>query len=207
MGTAVLRSHDCLGGRFTDESVAMTTPLRSRRNPNMPILSPKPNPNGFQSRRRKRSPAGFQSSPQDRDRTRSRGGAMVEKAPASNLVMGQVKILKRGESLSLSTAKSDRASGVVVAAPAAGKNRKPRTAAKVEDVDLVLGSTNRLGPDPEMVMKQVRVSKCKVVDGLYAGSGAFFSSPPPSSLPLPGFLGKKDAATSDLRRLLQLDLA
>ncbi|PON67108.1 hypothetical protein PanWU01x14_105050 [Parasponia andersonii] len=208
MGTAVLRPHDCIRGRFTDESIAMITPLRSRRNPNIPILGPKPDPNGFQSRRRKRCPVGFQLSPQDRDHTRSRGGGMVEKAPASNLVMGKVKILKRGESLSLSTAKSHRGSGVVVAAAVAGENRKPRAAAaKVEDVDLVLGSTNRLGPDPEIVMKQVRVSKCKVVDGLYAGSGAFFSSPPASSLPLPGFLGKKDGATSDLRRLLQLDLA
>lgn len=204
MATAVLlRSHDCLGGRFRDESLTLNaSPFKSRRNPNYPVLNP--NPNSFQSRRRKRSPVGFQSSPppQDRDRSRSRDGAMVEKAPGSNLVMGQVKILKRGETLSLSTGKNDRGRGVVVA----GENRKPRSSAKVEDVDLVLGSTNRLGPDPEMVKKQVRVSKCKVVDGLYAGSGTL-SSPPPSSLPLPGFLGKNDAATSDLRRLLHLDLA
>ena len=206
MGTAVLRSHHCLGGRFIDESLTLTTsPLRLRRNPN-----PNPNPNSFQSHRRKRSPVGLKSSPQDRvrDRSRYRDEAMVEKAPGCNLVMGQVKILKRGESLSLSsTGKNNRDHGVVVAA----ENRKPKAMSaafsKVDDVDLALGSTNRMGPDPEMVQKQVRVSKCKVMDGLYAGSGAFSSAPPPSSLPLPGFLGKNDAATSDLRRLLQLDLA
>ena len=127
---------------------------------------------------------------------------MVEKSPASNLVMGQVKILNRGEALSLGLAKYSRSVG--------GSNRKPRVKKGEGDADLGLGSTNRLGPDPETVKKQVRVSNCKVVaggDGLYAGSGAFFTSPPPSSVPLPAFLGKNGVATSDLRRLLQLDLA
>lgn len=196
---AVLRSPDYLGGRFRDESLMTTTPFRSRRKPNFPILSP--NSNSFQSRRRKRGLVG-QSSPQDPDSRRSRNGAMVEKSPASNLVMGQVKILKRGEALSLGLAKYSRSVGE--------SNRKPRVKKGEGDAELGLGSTNRLGPDPETVKKQVRVSNCKVVaggDGLYAGSGAFFTSPPPSSVPLPAFLGKNGAATSDLRRLLQLDLA
>ncbi|XP_057500762.1 uncharacterized protein LOC130784792 [Actinidia eriantha] len=73
--------------------------------------------------------------------------------------------------------------------------------------NLVVCSTDRLGPDPENVQKQVRVSDSKVVDGLYAGSATFLASPPPSSLPVPDFFMKKknnDAATSDLRRLLNL---
>ncbi|EXC22225.1 hypothetical protein L484_011949 [Morus notabilis] len=204
MAMAVLRSQDCRGGRFGDESLKLTAPFRSRRKPNFPILSP--NSSDPQSRRRKRSPVGFQSSPQDRDPSRSRYGALVEKAPANNLVMGQVKILKRGETLSLSPARNNRGVGVV-----AGESNRKSTAKKVgAGADLVLGSTDRLGPDPETVKKQVRVSNHKVVasaDGLYAGSGAFFPSPPPSSVPLPAFLGKNDAATTDLRRLLQLDLA
>jgi hypothetical protein len=104
--------------------------------------------------------------------------------PAKNLVMGQVKILKRGEKL-------------VQTRNGCDSNK--------ENLDLVLGSTNRLGPDPDTVQKQIKVSEFKVVDGIYAGS-AFVASPPPSSLPLPGFLGKKHgSATSDLRRLLRLD--
>lgn len=177
MGTAILPSHSCLEGRFRHEALALTPPLKPRRNPI-------PNPNGPHSRRRKRSPAGIQSDLQDGDR---RDRSLVTKIPAKNLVMGQVKILKRGETLSQTTS---------------GGNRKPR-AKKEGDLDLVLGSTHRLGPDPETVQKQIRVSDFKVVDGMYSGS-AFVASPPPSSLPVPGFLGRNNASC-DLQRLLRLD--
>lgn len=103
--------------------------------------------------------------------------------------MGQVKILKRGEELTPAAAKKN---GLVFS-----------------DEDLVLCSTDRLGPDPETVQKQIKVSDLKVVDGIYAGSAVFLASPPPSSVPFPAFFSKKeknDAATSDLRRLLGLDL-
>ena len=112
-----------------------------------------------------------------------------------NLVMGQVKILKRGEKLF-----SEENHRGIVDSPG---DRKARANGE-EDLDLVLGSTDRLGPDPETVQKQVRVSDFK--DGIYAGS-ACVTSPPPSSVPVPGFLGKNGVATSDLRRLLGLDLA
>ncbi|XP_062159084.1 uncharacterized protein LOC133866542 [Alnus glutinosa] len=172
MGTVILRSHDCFQGRLRHEALALTPPLKTRRNPN-----PNPNPN----RRRKRSPSGIQTNLQDRDRRDWSVGAGV---PAKNLVMGQVKILKRGEKL-------------VQTRNGCDSNK--------ENLDLVLGSTDRLGPDPDTVQKQIKVSEFKVVDGIYAGS-AFVASPPPSSLPLPGFLGKKHgSATSDLRRLLRLD--
>lgn len=108
----------------------------------------------------------------------------MARVSARNLVMGQVKILKRGEKL-LQTRKD--------------------CVSDNEDLDLALGSTDRLGPDPETVQKQIRVLEFKVADGIYAGSN-FFASPPPSSVPVPGFLGKKNgSATTNLRRLLRLD--
>ncbi|XP_006356422.1 uncharacterized protein [Solanum tuberosum] len=63
--------------------------------------------------------------------------------------------------------------------------------------DLVLSTT-------DTVLKHTRIAE------FYAGWG-FSSSPPPSSLPVPAFFKKKSEdnldATSDLRRLLRLDLA
>ncbi|XP_054806022.1 uncharacterized protein LOC129308717 [Prosopis cineraria] len=190
MATVILRSNDCLRGRFGHEALALTaSPVRSRRNPN-PSAIPIPNSNPCYTRRRKRSPVAVQAIHQDRDGGRS----TVAKGPATNLVMGQVKILKRGERLS-----SENNQKRVLAV--SSDNHK--MAKSDGDFDLVLGSTDRLGPDPEMVQKQIRISDLK--DGIYAGS-AFIASPPPSSVPVPGFLGKNGAATSDLRRLLRLDL-
>ncbi|KAL6272500.1 hypothetical protein ACE6H2_023192 [Prunus campanulata] len=67
------------------------------------------------------------------------------------------------------------------------------------------GSTDCLGPDSETVQKQIKVAEFKVMDAIYAGSSAFYASPPPSSVPLPAFLGRNGTAKSDLRRLLRLD--
>ncbi|KAG5559503.1 hypothetical protein RHGRI_009137 [Rhododendron griersonianum] len=147
--TAILPSQDCL--------------LRPN---NSFHYEANPNPQSKVPRHRKRSPAGRNQGP---DRT-----ASVARFRAKNLVMGQVKILKRGEEL------------------------RPPT-------DLVAGPTDRLGPEPETVQKQIRVTDSK----LYAGSAVFLASPPPSSLPVPAFFSKKnrdDTASSDLRRLLRLDL-
>ncbi|KAJ1382386.1 Proline-rich nuclear receptor coactivator motif [Sesbania bispinosa] len=196
MGTAILRSHDCLQRRFlpNDALAIATSHIRSRKSSN-----PNFNSYAYQNRRRKRSPvAAVQANYHDRDRRRSSDRSVAPaKVPATaSLVMGQVKILKRGEKLSPENSHG----GLAVAVPA--ENRKARVKSE-EDVDLFLGSTDRLGPDPVTVQKQIRVSDLK--DGIYAGS-AFVSSPPPSSVPVPGFLGKNGAATSDLRRLLRLDL-
>ncbi|KAK7329984.1 hypothetical protein VNO77_24167 [Canavalia gladiata] len=193
MGTAVLRSHDCLQGRFlpNDAFAIATSHIRSRRNTN-------PNPNFNNSRRRKRSPvAAVQANCNDRDRRRS-GDRSAAKGPATaaNLAMGQVKILKRGEKLSLENINSLHG----LAVPAENSRVRVKSG---ESLDLFLGSTDRLGPDPLTVQKQVRVSDSK--EGIYAGS-AFVASPHPSSVPVPGFLGRNGAATSDLRRLLRLDL-
>ncbi|OIV99869.1 hypothetical protein TanjilG_26207 [Lupinus angustifolius] len=90
---------------------------------------------------------------------RSRSDDKSMKFPATtNLVIGQVKILKRGEKFSIE---------------------------------------NQL----MTVKKQIRVSDAKEM--MYAGS-AFVTSPPPSFVPVPGFLGRNDATTNNLRRLLRL---
>ncbi|KAK7411628.1 hypothetical protein VNO78_03063 [Psophocarpus tetragonolobus] len=102
MGTSLLlHSHDTLS--------LPSTSIRLQRNP-----SPNPNPNAYPSRRR---------TLHDGDRS-----GMVVKGPGANLVMGQVKILKRGEKLSSND-----------------------IAGAEEGIDLVLGSTTRLGPDPSSV--------------------------------------------------------
>lgn len=192
MGTAILRSHDCLQGRFLPND-ALSIPsahLRSRRNSN-------PNPNSNQNRRRKRSPvANVHANHHDRRLSGDRSDTPSKSTAASNLVMGQVKILKRGEKLSPEI----QSSHGEIAVPA--ENHKVRVTNE-GDLNLILGTTDRFGPDPITMQKQIRVSESK--DGIYAGS-AFVSSPPPSSVPVPFFLGKNGSATSDLIRLLRLNL-
>ncbi|CAI0542564.1 unnamed protein product [Linum tenue] len=181
MATAILSPRDCLQSRFLREAFALRSSPRVARND----AFANPNPRA-ESRRRKRSPMGSQ-----RDRAASRSKqSLVAKLPGNNLVMGQVKILKRGELLdSVEKSEDEKEEGKKL-------------------VDLRLGSTDRFGPEPETVRKEVRVEEFnKAVDVMYAGS-AFFTSPPPSSLPVPAFLGKGGVgdANTDLRRLLGLNL-
>ncbi|KAJ6911672.1 hypothetical protein NC652_022068 [Populus alba x Populus x berolinensis] len=112
----------------------------------------------------------------------------------NNKVMEKVTILRRGESLDSKIKSSETEQG--------------------NGADMAVNSTDRLGPDPKMVSKQIRIVDLRSpVAGngdIYAGS-AFSVSPPPSSLPLPLFSKKKhlsvdDSATRDLRRLLRLDI-
>ncbi|KAI3730023.1 hypothetical protein L6452_18699 [Arctium lappa] len=155
---------------------------------------------------------------------------MVSDPPAKNLVMGQVKILKRGEALDESSStvlkdandstttppkdvvdrdrKVSRGSNggrrVLPAKKKVEKEKKKIEGLKVDD--FALSSTDRLGPDPEMVPKQM---KKNIADFFFAGS-AFVDSPPPSSLPLPGFFTKnfvKEDPSTDLRRMLGLSLS
>ncbi|XP_020238526.1 uncharacterized protein LOC109817620 [Cajanus cajan] len=115
---------------------------------------------------------------------------VVDPKPSSDdsrlprLLMEKVTILRRGESLD--------------------SNLKTQPLKKQGDALVVVG-TQRLGPDPEMVPKQIRIADFKPV---YAGS-AFAVSPSPSALPLPSFFRKQaavdDSATRDLRRLLRLE--
>ncbi|CAH2072041.1 unnamed protein product [Thlaspi arvense] len=124
-------------------------------------------------RRCKRSPTASQS------RT-----VVVSPAPHSNLVMGQVKILKRGETLSAFRSKE---SGSCV-----DREDTKRPVSRLLGVDLLVASANRLGPEPEIVQKQIGAFKrSEIVAGVYAGAGSSVS-PHPSSVPIPCFLGKKN---------------
>ncbi|KAB1204670.1 hypothetical protein CJ030_MR8G012742 [Morella rubra] len=172
-GVVVLNPQDFLSGR------TLISPAHTKkpRNPN-------PNrANRTQPNRRKRSPTRPSTPPATiPSRTAS------QKAPSKNIVMGQVKILKRGEKLA-KTASDEESHG-----------------------EPDLGSTERLGPDPVSIPTQIRLTtESKAAAGFYAGSSALIASPPPSSLPLPAFFTKKcvsaniEDVASDLRRILRLD--
>ncbi|KAF5759852.1 hypothetical protein HanXRQr2_Chr16g0746351 [Helianthus annuus] len=216
-GVAVLHPRDCLNDNRDN---LFLSPVKSRRNPkSTPNLSTS-NPNLTRSDARKRSPpTGL--------RKHKSPATMVTDPPATAagkaLVMGQVKILKRGEPLDdLSTVLKDLTDRSVTNETATtaetrlpekevASDRKVKRVTPVKKKsegrsfsnpkmdDFALSSTERLGPDPEMVPKQMKG------EFFFAGS-AFVDSPPPSSLPLPGFFtknfGVKEDPTTDLRRML-----
>ncbi|GJQ92875.1 hypothetical protein Tco_0004014 [Tanacetum coccineum] len=212
-GVAVVHPHDVL----KDNNTLFSTPNKSSRRTN-------PNPNFTRSDNRKKSP------PTGVRRHKSTA-SMVSDPPistAKNLVMGQVKILKRGEPLdeSLTVLKdiNDRKDSTTPAVdrkasrrvtPAKKKPEKEKKVSPNPNIsnstmdelkfdDFALSSTDRLGPDPDILPK-----KNNMADFFFAGS-AFVDSPPPSSVPLPGFFTKsfvKEDASTDLRRMLGLSLA
>ncbi|KAL6532293.1 hypothetical protein OROGR_014263 [Orobanche gracilis] len=135
------------------------------------------------------------------------GGASEPRRKDDGLVMGQVTLLRRGESLDSFT--TSKVKGGKSSPNPGSPNQKP------VDYMAVL-STSRIEPDcPEMFPKQIRLSPPSPPD-VYAGL-AFSLSPSPRSLPLPSFFNKKqqpddcginpldNTATRDLRRLLRLD--
>ncbi|OIV98495.1 hypothetical protein TanjilG_18779 [Lupinus angustifolius] len=206
MGTAILiRSHDSLQSRLRNDAFSLTaSSSKSQRNPN---------PSSGRSRRRTQPPVNTNSNDRDRSRNGIDRSTVVVKGPGSNLVMGQVKILKRGEKLP-EIAKSDEcfdsSVGSVSKIQESFDSNLGSVAEIGESFDLGLGSTDRLGPDPATVKNQIKVQKqirvLDLKDGVYAGSNFDVASPPPSSVPVPIFLGKKNgASTSGLRRLLRLD--
>ncbi|KAK6803795.1 hypothetical protein RDI58_001579 [Solanum bulbocastanum] len=134
----------------------------------------------------------------------------VTPAVDGGIVMGQVMILRRGESLdslnpNIMKEKKTTSSGKKKKQPASGSGD-----------ELTVYGTGRLGPDqPGMLPKNIRVGHTPT--DVYAGS-AFSNSPSPRSLPLPSFFNnmnnnKKqvefksfdDSASRDLRRLLRLE--
>eukprot|EP00262_Sarcandra_glabra_P005933 TRINITY_DN17896_c0_g1_i1.p1 TRINITY_DN17896_c0_g1~~TRINITY_DN17896_c0_g1_i1.p1 ORF type:complete len:242 (-),score=12.73 TRINITY_DN17896_c0_g1_i1:317-1042(-) len=240
MGTAILRSHDCLKTPSSSETLRSPPSLsKSLRNStgNNPIrfgrrkrtslvgsseTLPSPstsetvrnftgNNNPVRLGRRSRANMVGSSGKENGD-CESRCRTVV-KIPAKNLVMGQVTILKRGEELkSIVDRRSDDESQAKVAIDKRSEEGKEEKKAAIHDEDSVFCSTDRLGPEPELVTKEIRFTDLKSVKtGGYAGSG-FFSSPSPRSVPLPAFFSKKDVsikndvATMDLHRLLGLDL-
>ncbi|RID43254.1 hypothetical protein BRARA_I00123 [Brassica rapa] len=142
MATAILSSRNSLNHRFDHESLI-------HRNSN-----PRRHSNAA-PRRLKRSPTATQSKT-----------LVASPAANTNLVMGQVKILKRGETLS-SFLNS-----------CAYEDDKKRHRLKITDV----ASTMK---------KQIRAfKKSEIVSADYAGS-CNSVSPPPTSLPIPCFLENK----------------
>ncbi|EOA22799.1 hypothetical protein CARUB_v10003517mg [Capsella rubella] len=160
MATAmVLSSQNSLNHRFDHETLIDRCPNPSlRRHSNAAKAAP---------RRRRRAP----STPQP----------TVIKSPAANnnLVMEQVKILKRGETLSAFSNKENSGCDVT---------RRPVLKKTVNDTDLIVTSTNRLGPEPEILMKQIGAFKRLEI---FAGAGCSIS-PLPSSVPIPCFLEKNN---------------
>lgn len=206
MGTEILRPQNCLIERIRVPQPAIFYRRRSyygNANPSYhpnPRSTRKPVVRSEKVEQKKRFVANqVAAEPSVSKRSNSVDDMRVAK---SGPAMEKVTILRRGESLD-SKFKSE--------------------AVKKEEGDegLVVMRTERLGPAPEMIPKQIRIvdprspspptmmRKCDV----YAGS-AFANSPEPSSLPLPSFSKKKqvmsaivdDSATRDLRRLLRLDL-
>ncbi|CAA7405988.1 unnamed protein product [Spirodela intermedia] len=88
------------------------------------------------------------------------------------------------------------------------EEKKPGILSSAGGGDLMVFGTGRLGPEPAVVPRQIRLvgtAEHRRRGETYAGP-AFSASPSPRALPLPTFPSKKpDAATRDLRRLLRLD--
>ncbi|KAH0730644.1 hypothetical protein KY285_001556 [Solanum tuberosum] len=129
------------------------------------------------------------------------------------IVMGQVMILRRGESLDSLNPNIRKENKTT----SSGKKKKQPASGSGDE--LTVYGTGRLGPDqPGMLPKNIRVGHTPT--DVYAGS-AFSNSPSPRSLPLPSFFNnmnnnnnnKKqvefklfdDSASRDLRRLLRLE--
>lgn len=189
MGTEVLRPQDCIR-----DSPAIFSHRKNYYGNGVPKVNRKP-VRSVKPESRRKSPEPKKSATDDDLRSRN-----------SKIVLGQVTILRRGESLDTKVKSSDtkQTSKEIMVKSSDTKSSDTKQVSK----EITVYGTGRLGPDPKMVRKQVRFG----LPDTYAGS-AFFTSPAPSSLPLPSFF-KKDcgvkavddsAATRDLRRLLRLD--
>lgn len=174
MGVAVLNPQDCLQNPLSFQTTTTTTFTLKKPTRN-------PNPNGSaltQTQQRNRSK---RSTPRPKNPSTSK----VEKPAAGDLVMGQVKLLKRGEELTEATTNNRPLQRKVA-------NKDEKRGAPVR------GSRNRPGSDSD--------SK------FFAGSFVSIASPPPSSLPIPFFAKKSvvglrdDEATDGLLKILRLDL-
>ncbi|ESQ53977.1 hypothetical protein EUTSA_v10026353mg [Eutrema salsugineum] len=182
MGVAVLNPQDCLKQPFSH--------MKYPRNPSAcPNRQRKPVPS-----RNRRSPPRNQATkspppvapPLPPSRATVSQKAPAKKNPNNSVVVGKVRILKRGEEIP-----------------------KKSTDLIVEKPDLT--STRRIGPDPGMIRISVRKSKAAP---FYAGP-VTMTSPPPSDVPLPAFFTTKKSvslfqatdATSDIIRMLRLDIA
>ncbi|CAN0888145.1 hypothetical protein LINGRAHAP2_LOCUS15773 [Linum grandiflorum] len=144
-----------------------------------PLLKQPPTSNRSSRHNRAQSTNRRNRSPNSTDASSS---SLSPRTRLNNFAMGgQIRILKRGEEIN---------NKEIPTKPAAKIHRK-----KKADV-----TESHPGPPKDAELKGSMV-------GFYAGS-AFFTSPPPSSVPVPVFLKKSvdEEATSDLCRLLNLTL-
>lgn len=196
MGTEILQPQDLLAQRFHIHA----PPFHGRRN--FPvngdltklIVNRRPTNNNY----KKKSPKPDKRKSNETKRVFHGGDARRKEGGGGPPPMGQVTILRRGQSFDSLAAKI---------------SKSPPAKSSADDM-AVLG-TERIGPNsPEMLPKQIRLASPPLTD-VYAGS-AFFLSPSPRSLPVPSFTNKKqqdcvninpsdDPATRDLRRLLRLE--
>ncbi|TYJ14418.1 hypothetical protein E1A91_A10G117400v1 [Gossypium mustelinum] len=192
MGSEVLRPQDCLIERIRLPPTACPRRRYGNGSFNLSYYHNYNNNNG--NGRSNRKPVQRKRIGSEQGISKKYSSADDLKTVRNNVMVEKVTIMRRGESLD-SKIKIDNGGG--------GR-----------EGGLVVMGTDRLGPDPEMVPKQIKIVDAKssvtVKSDVYAGS-AFSVSPAPSSLPLPTFSKKKqvpvdDSATRDLRRLLRLDL-
>lgn len=200
MGVAVLQPQDCIREGVSHHYRRLISPPRSK--PRRSSGTHNPSPNQTRSGRRKQwSPAGSPPPTQPKPY----GDAKSHQARSPGLT-GQVRILKRGEELTPTKQPSAETTPV--------KNRKTKREGSIEraNSDPVVSSTfvqKSLEPAPAPIQNLV-------IGGFYAGS-AFSTSPPPSSLPVPGFCTKsigscaaaksiaEDVVAVDLRRMLRIE--
>lgn len=177
MGVAVLNPRDCLKNSSFPQSLPKIKVVTSP-----PAANPKPNRNSSGRGRPNNRPKRDLNRPLDDSRpARSTPASTVKPQLNQQPVMGQVKILKRGELLTAAPKTPSPASA-------------PPPAPVVEQADPVKTDLASTSSNP-----------VKGLAGFYAGSSMFVASPPPSSVPLPAFFTKKSIndPTMDLRRILE----
>ncbi|KAH6832972.1 hypothetical protein C2S53_000515 [Perilla frutescens var. hirtella] len=197
MATEVLRPQDVLVNRFR----VHTTSYHRRRN--FPANGGMANFSLDRNQQRRPSP------PTKHDKRRSNasaaeakksnyGGDRQRKGEISGgvLAMGQVTLLRRGESL------------ISLASKTGDANPRDSIQKSAEDLPAIRGSDSE-----EILPKKIRLAAAPPAVDIYAGAG-FETSPSPRCLPLPTFFNNKkgdehepfeDGATRSLRRMLRLE--
>ncbi|KAH7524581.1 hypothetical protein FEM48_Zijuj06G0134700 [Ziziphus jujuba var. spinosa] len=179
MVMAVLNPQDCLQNPLPSQTTTFP-PKKSIRNSN--------GSSRIQTQQRNKSKRST-SRPKNSSPPKVEKPAAPTAAAAADLVMGQVKILKRGEEFTVATAIN-----------------RPPSPKKVVNKDEKRGAPVKgSGKKPDSGNWDSK---------FYAGSFVSIASPPPSSLPIPGFFAKKksgvglsnEEATNDLLKILRLDL-